>query len=394
LEHAGAQADYRRAVAGQLREESAEVEDYVFDRIRAREEGSEPERRRSFEGLRRLIGPLIEYACVAIEVGEERCPPPPPAVIEHARSAAWTPPLPPWVLQQRYLNAYNAFTRYLRCEASHPKGHTEAALSQVVESTDIVFERLCETVGEEHDRARQEKGRSSEARRLEQIEALLAGELMEAPGLDYDFGATHVGIVALGNEAGDHIKQVARSLGGRLLLVQASPQKAWAWIGSRGSISAPEVEERLLTDCPASARISLGEAASGLAGCHRTHREAEEALAVARRQNYTVVRYGQVHIFAAMLRNELIKRSIEERYLFPLANGNFRGGDLLTTLRAYFGANRNGIAAASALGVSSQTVSNHLRRIEERIGRPVASCGMELEAALLLADAPTDSEHA
>lgn len=385
-------AGYRRALAEQLRGKSAELEDYVFERIRALEESSEPRRRRSFEGLRRLIGALIAYACEAIEVGEERCPPPPAAVIEHARSAAWSP-MPTRILQQRYLNAYTAFKRCLQCEAGHPKGHTGAALFGVLESTDIVFERLTETVGEEHERALQKKGRSSEARRLERVEALLAGEVLEAPELDYDFEATHVGIVGIGSEAGEHIKQVARSLGGRLLLVQAGPQKAWAWIGARRDISASEVEERLRADCPASARISLGEAASGLAGWDRTHREATEALAVARRQNQTVVRYGQVHIFAAVLGNGLWKKHIEEGYLFPLSNGNSRGVDHLATLRAYFAANRNGKAAASALGVSPQTVSNRLLRVEERIGRPVTSCGMELEAALLLADAPPDPEQ-
>jgi hypothetical protein len=319
-------AGYRRALAEQLREESAELEDYVFERIRALEERSEPEGRRSFESLRRLIGALIEYAWEAIEVGEERCPPPPPAVIGHARSAAWIP-MPTRILQQRYLNAYTAFKRYVQCEVAHPKGHTEAALFGVLESTDVVFERLSETVGEEHERALQKKGRSREARRLERVEALLAGEVLEAPELDYDFGATHVGIVAIGNEAGEHIKQVARSLGGRLLLVQAGPQKAWAWIGTRRDISASELEERLRADCPTSVRMSLGEAASGLAGWDRTHREAVEALPVARRQNQTVVRYGQVHIFAALLSNELVKRSIEERYLLPLTNGKSRGVD-------------------------------------------------------------------
>ncbi|HET7509441.1 MAG TPA: helix-turn-helix domain-containing protein [Solirubrobacterales bacterium] len=383
---------YRRALAEQLREESGELEDYVFDRIRAREEGPEPESRGSFEGLRRLIAPLIEYACVAIEAGAERCPPPPAAVIEHARVAAWSP-MPTRILQERYLIASTAFKRYLRCEVVHPEGHTEAALAQVIESTEIVFERLFATVGEEHEKELQKKGRSREARRLETVEALLAGELLEAPGLDYDFEATHVGIVAIGADAGAHIKRVARAIG-QLLVVQAGPQKVWAWIGTQRDVSAAEVEERLRADCPASARVSLGEAASGLAGWNRTHREAAEALAVARRQNQTVVRYGEVQIFAAMLGNELMQRSIEEHYLLPLANGKSRGVEPLASLRAYFAADRNGKAASFKLGVSPQTVTNHLQRVEECIGRPVASCGMELEAALLLADAPPDPEQA
>lgn len=376
---------YRRDLASQLRERAGEVEDYVFDRIRALEEKREPEARGNLESLRRLIRPLIEYACVAIEGGEERCTAPPPVVIAHTRSVAWRP-LPTWILHQHYLKAYNTFTKYLRRELSHSNGHADTALSQVLESTDIVFARLSETVGEEHERALREKGRSSEARRLERIEALLDGESMEAPDLDYDFGATHVGIVGTGNEVGEHIKRVARSLDGRLLLVQASPQKAWAWIGSRRGIAASEVEERLLTDRPASARMALGEGASGPAGWARTHREAAEALAVAQRNERAVVRYGQVCLLAAILGNPLVKRSLEENYLAPLANEKGRGGDIVTTLHVYFAAECNAKAASSILGASPQTVSNHLRRVEQCIDRPVASCSMELQAALLLAN--------
>lgn len=162
----------------------------------------------NLEGLRRLIRPLIEYACVVIEEGEERCPSPPPAVIVHAQRVAWRP-LPTWVLHERYVNAYTAFKKYVRCEVDPPEGHTEAALAQALESTEIVFERLFQRVGEEHEAELRKKGRSREARRLEQAEGLLSGELLEAPRLDYDFGATHVGIVAVGSEAGGHVNRLA-----------------------------------------------------------------------------------------------------------------------------------------------------------------------------------------
>ena len=376
---------YRRGLAERLREDAEELEDYVFDRIRALEERSNPQRHRSLEGIRGLIKPLIEYACVVIEDGKEPCPAPPPAVIAHARSAAWGP-LSTRILQQHYLNAYTVFKRYLRNESRHLQDHSEAALSRVLESTDIVFERLFAAVGEEHERTLKERGRSREAGRLERVEELLAGELVGASGLDYDFEATHMGIVGTGAELGAHVKRVARSFDGRLLLVQASPQKTWAWISTRRKSSTSELEEHLLAGVPPPARISLGETASGLAGWRRTHREAAEALGAAYWLDRTVVRYGKVQFLAAMLRNELLKASIEERYLSPLTSARARGGDLLRTLRAYFAANRNGRSAAAALKVSPQTVTNHLKRVEERLESPLPECGMGLEAALLLAD--------
>jgi PucR-like helix-turn-helix protein/diguanylate cyclase with GGDEF domain len=381
LKRSGAEAGYRRALADQLRGESAELEDYVFDRIRAREEALESERRRSLEGLRKLIGSLIDYGCLAIEVGEERCPPPPPAVIAHARSAAWSP-LPARILQQRYLTAYTAFKRYLWCEAAHPKGHTEAALAQVVESTEIVFERLVATVGEEHEQELQKKGRSSEARRLERIEALLAGEVVEAPELDYDFGATHVGIVAIGSGTDEHIKQVARSLGGRLLLVQSAPQKCWAWIGATHGISSSLLKESLSLDSPTSARISLGEPARGVPGWRRTHREAKAGLPVADWPKGAVVRYSEVLLLAVVLSDDLLITSLEDKYLAPLAVERDGGEILKNTLRAYFSQNRHISSAAELLGVKRHTVRNRLDLVEERLGRTIDSCAAELELAL------------
>ncbi|MBW8060448.1 MAG: hypothetical protein FVQ78_09030 [Solirubrobacterales bacterium] len=49
-------------------------------------------------------------------------------------------------------------------------------------------------------------------------------------------------------------------------------------------------------------------------------------------------------------------------------------------------AGRNAASAAAALGVSRQTVGNHLGAIEARLGRSFSSCAAEIEAALRLED--------
>ncbi len=59
---------------------------------------------------------------------------------------------------------------------------------------------------------------------------------------------------------------------------------------------------------------------------------------------------------------------------------------LRQTLRAYFAAERNASSTAAALGVSRQTVINRLRVVEERLGRSLGSCAVEVEAALRLED--------
>lgn len=68
----------------------------------------------------------------------------------------------------------------------------------------------------------------------------------------------------------------------------------------------------------------------------------------------------------------------------PLADGRDGGLELRKTLRAYFTTGRNITSAASALGVSRQTVGNRLRVIEEKLGRTIESCAPEIEVALRL----------
>ncbi len=57
---------------------------------------------------------------------------------------------------------------------------------------------------------------------------------------------------------------------------------------------------------------------------------------------------------------------------------------LLDTLSAFFSADRNGASAAAKLGVSRQTVTNRLRKVEECIAQPLSNCGDLLHVALRL----------
>jgi DNA-binding PucR family transcriptional regulator len=71
-------------------------------------------------------------------------------------------------------------------------------------------------------------------------------------------------------------------------------------------------------------------------------------------------------------------------YLEPLERERGGGEAARDALRAYFAADRNVSSAAAMLGVSRQAVAKRLRSVEERLGRSLASCGTELEAALRL----------
>jgi hypothetical protein len=385
LKRARAEADYRRALAHRLREKSIELEDAIFDRIRAHEESSEqPDR--SFEGLRLLIRSLVEYGAVAVECGERKCPPPPPAALEHARKAAWAS-MPPLTFHARYLAARSVFDRFLRQEARSVDGYVEGALAPIQESNDLIFECLFQIVGKELERELQRKRRSTATQQLERVQALLAGELLEAPELGYDFEATQIGIVGSGEGVASHVKQALGSLGRNLLLVQPSPQKCWAWVGTRSHLPSAQLEQALSAGCPASARIALGEPAPGITGWRQTHREAAAGLVVASRLKRPVVRHSEFLILAAILNNPVLSAALEAKYLTPLSEGSNGGKSPLKTLQAYYEANRSGKSAAAALNVSPQTVSNHLRWAEDLLGCRLDDCALELEAAVLLAGA-------
>ena len=86
------------------------------------------------------------------------------------------------------------------------------------------------------------------------------------------------------------------------------------------------------------------------------------------------------------LQDDLLATSLHQLYLEPLEGERDGGKVARETLRAYFAAERNVSSAAAALGVNRNTVTSRLRAIEATVGRSLAFCGSELEAALRLAE--------
>jgi purine catabolism regulator len=135
---------------------------------------------------------------------------------------------------------------------------------------------------------------------------------------------------------------------------------------------------------PAGAKAAIGEQAQGLAGWRLSHRQARAVLPVALRSSEPFVRYADAALLAAVLADELLADSLRRIYIEPLEEGRDGGQVALETLRAYFEAGGNVSSAAAALGVKRHTITNRLRLVEERIGRPLDSCAAELEVALRL----------
>jgi hypothetical protein len=215
------------------------------------------------------------------------------------------------------------------------------------------------------------------------VEALLAGESLDTSRLSYDFDANHIALVAVGRDAHGVIEDRVGSSGLSRLLVEARGGVVWAWIGKREAFAPAEVES--LTDrTTADLRLATGEPGHGLAGWRLTHHQARAALAVALWGGEAVVRYADVALLSAVIRDEVLATSLRRLYLEPLDGSRGGGDELCRTLRAYFAADRNVSLAGDAIGVSRQAVARRLRAVEERLGRSIASCAPDLELALRL----------
>jgi hypothetical protein len=375
-------------LSARLRERSAEIEQAVLTRAFAVSESGEPADLAKFdpaylEGLRAAISVAVDFGIETIERGEERAAAPPPLLLAQARLAARHGIGLDTVLR-RYSAGYALLSDFLVEEAERAGARADA-LRRLLR-TQAVLDRLLAAVSEEYAREAAIRPASSEARRAERIERLLAGEPLDASGLAYDFEACHVAVVASGPGAFEALRELAARVDANLLSIRRPGEGAWAWLGARRPPEPADLAERLARAWPDRCALALGEPGQGLGGWRLSHRQARAALAVAVHGPEPVVRYADVALLAAVLQDDLLATSLRQLYLEPL-EGERDGGEVMReTLRAYFAADRNVSSAAAALGVNRRTITNRLRSIEAAIGRSLCGVATELEVALSLED--------
>jgi sugar diacid utilization regulator len=236
-------------------------------------------------------------------------------------------------------------------------------------------------------------GRSSAQRRAEEVKRLL-DHGTEPLGLGYELDAWHLGAIAVGERAGEAVRELATNTGRRLLSVSQDEQLVWAWLGGRDRLASVDIERFIAgidgmgSHPPLGVVFALGEPARGFDGWRMTHRQAQAALMVALRrggrEGVAFTRYADVALLASALKDEMLAGVLVEAYLAPLDDSHSRGVVLRETLRAYLTAGRNTSSAAAALGVNRSTVENRLRAVEQSLGRQLPACLPELEVALRL----------
>lgn len=360
-----------------------EIEQAALTRVHAISDPGEVSDPQYLDGLRSAVSAALDYAMAAIELGEEGAPPIPVTLLSQARLAARNGVEIDTVLR-RYLAGHTLLGDFVMQEVES-LGLRGDDLKRLLRTQAALFDRLLAAVTEEHSREGGARFASSEERRVQRVQSLLDGELVDAATLQYDFGAHHLGAVAAGREVGEALRDLAAAIDRRLLLVRHDEEIVWAWFGGRRELEPGALEHAIgARGWPSDAFLALGVPATGLDGWRLTHRQAKAALSIALRGAKPVVRYADVALLSSMVRDDLLVTSLREIYLSPLASARDEGEMLRHTLRAYFETDRNSASAAAVLGVTRQTVNNRLRNVEDRLRRPLRDCATELEVTLLM----------
>ncbi len=374
--------EFRAILLAALDARRGELEQVILTRARAISDSARIDDAEYTEALRRAVSAGVDFGLGGIG-GEEGEPSPiPTALFAHARQAARSGITPDVALRQ-YFAGYTQLGDFIM-EAVEDSGPVRgAALGQVLHTQASLFERLVVAVMGEYTREKGQR-RPPEQRQIEHVKKLLAGEQGDLDELAYALDDWHIGTVARGKDAAPALRQIAQVSDRRLLLLRPDSETVWAWFGGQRKIEVEEIARRVLPDGLGNALVALGEPSRAIEGWRLTHQQASAALRIVRRGATGVVRYADVGLLASISQDRVLASSLRQLYLTPLSGGRDGGAGLRETLQAYFTAGRNISSAASALGVSRQTVGYRLRIIEEKLGRTLESCAPEVEVALRL----------
>ncbi len=379
----------RAELAERLRERKGEIEEALLTRTYAIADPKEAANPEYAQGLRAAVAAALDYGLAVVEHGEERAPQVPVLLLAQARLAARNG-VPLDTVLRRYFAGYTLLGDFIVQEAG-AASLRESWLKRLLRDQAALFDRFLVTVTEEYGHEGRAGLVSTEQKQAERIERLLAGELIDPTELSYGFDAHHTGLIARGPSVAKEIRELAVTLGDRLLLIHPEEGTAWAWLGSRAAPNVDDIIAHLSKAELAETSLAIGESAPGLAGWRLTHRQASAAFLVVLRRPDSIARYADVALLASVIPNDLLVTSLHELYLAPLQRERDGGKTIRGTLRAYFSAGRNVSSAAAALGVNRNTVASRLRAVEALIGRHLSLCSVEFEVALRLEELETAS---
>jgi hypothetical protein len=373
--------DIRAELVARLRARCGEIEDTVYNRVLKMAdpiEGDDPEYRAY---LRATVAESIDYALLGIERGEEWEGTIPEAAAVQARRAARNGVKLDAILR-RYAAGDRLVGEFVVDEAAKLPNE---AMRHLMRAQGPHVDRMMASVATEYMDELERIRRSPAQRIAERVQRLLASDSpVDAAGLDYELDAWHLGLIVTGSRADVAARTLAAGLNRQSLVVAQGNDAAWAWLGGRERLAVIEVERYQAAGVLGDATLAVGEARRGVEGWRLSHYEARAAQQVMLRRPQPLIQASDVVLLAAVLRDEMMAKSLRATYLAPLDEHGDSGLGLRETLRAYFDAGFNAATAAAVLEVDRHTVQRRLRKVEEALGRLLHSCHAELEVALVL----------
>jgi hypothetical protein len=394
-------------VVARLRSRQQEIEQAIFATVREMVPDLGAAADEYVRGLRTAVAAAVEFGFTGLALGEGCSLQIPVEVVAQARLAARSGVSLDAILR-RYIVGHSLLWDYVMVEADRvTQMGMDSGLREMSRVQTSLLDQLVIGVTREHVAELERAGRSREHRLLERIRLLLSSArtatLEETvPTLldldsDYDLSGEHLGVIAQGACAREALQELAERLDRRLLSVTPSTGTLWAWLGGRSVVGAADIAALVgaragraegpqgrTGGLAGEVSLAIGEPARGLEGWRATHRQAQVALLVARRQPRQLTRYADVALLAAALQDDLLAASLLEVYSSPLDDARGSGTALRETLRAYFAAEHNVSATASALNLDRGTVHNRVRESERRLGFRLHERQAELEVALRL----------
>lgn len=246
-----------------------------------------------------------------------------------------------------------------------------------------LFRRACES----------ESARAAgiyEDSRWRAVSRALEGHWVDAHELGYDLGDCHTAVVA---DVASSLDGLASRTKRHVLLLPAPDGGTWGWLGGRTAVSDSELDALIEWQGDRDGHVAFGEPAAGLAGFATSHQQALEARTIAAATDQRAVRFADLRLLIAVLRDGELATAFVERELGDLDQPSERMRELRATLRAYLEHSQSVAATAALRRRDRKTIQRQLRSAERLLHHRVSDRNDELLVALRIADILRHRDH-
>ncbi len=374
----------RERLAEHLRAREPEIAQTILTRVYSVADPTGVGNPEYVSGLRAAVVTAVRFGLSVVAEPKAASVTIPIELMAQVRSAARNR-VPLETVLRRYVAGHTLLSDFVLREGRAVQLLGTDELQRLVRRQAELFDHVMDVIAAEYRAAAESGLRSPDQGRIDCVQKLLTGQIVDERKLGYELSGWHVAIAAAGPNCEQLLRDHARRYDRRHLFVSPAEEAFWAWLSGSRRPSDEELDGLFGLPWSSGARVAIGEPAREVSGWRLSHHEAIAALPVALHGGKAHVRYRDVALLAAAMQDEVLSASLRRHYLDPLAGADRDGGATLRhTLCVYFQAQRNSASAAAALGVTRQTVNNRLRAAEEHLGRALADCAAYLEVALQL----------